>query len=404
VGRGGGSGRERTPSACSHQPGAVSILFWATLLLVLVIVASGLDVLIGLGRLEPLAGIPPLTGPGPRVTLVTAARDEERGIEAAARSLFAQDYPALDFVMVDDRSTDRTGAILDALAEREPRLQVVHLREVPSGWLGKNNALQQGANAARGEWILFADADIVMHPSTVARAIGFVERRGVDHLTLLPDLVMPGLLLKAFVSAFIIWFSGYLRPWKARDPNSRFFVGVGAFNLVRVRAYAAAGGHAPIRMRPDDDLKLGKILKRSGARQDVVLGRGLVSVEWYHSLREAIEGLMKNSFAVVEYNAFLMVLGAAAYCLIGLGPLAVLLFGEGSVRAMGAIAVGFQLLVHLRGAREAGAPPQAALLYPLISMVFCWIVLRAMVLNLRDGGITWRGTFYPLGELRRNRV
>ena len=381
----------------------MTFLFWGMLVLVLVIVASGLDVLIGLGRIDRLAGIPPLAG-GPRVTLVTAARDEERGIEAAARSLLAQEYPALEFVMVDDRSTDRTGAILDALAEREPRLQVVHVRALPPGWLGKNYALQQGADAARGEWILFADADIVMQPTTVARAMAYVERRGVDHLTLLPDLVMPGLLLKAFVSAFVIWFSGYLRPWKARDPASRFFVGVGAFNLVRARAYAAAGGHAPIRMRPDDDLKLGKILKRSGARQDVVLGRGLVSVEWYHSLREAIDGLMKNSFAVVDYNPVLMTLGAAAYLIVGLGPLAALLLGEGAVRALGAVAIGFQLVVYLRGAREAGAPRRAALLFPVIAVIFSWIVLRAMVLNLRQGGIIWRGTFYPLAELRRNRV
>ena len=227
---------------------------------------------------------------------------------------------------------------------------------------------------------------------------------GVDHLTLLPALVMPGLLLKAFVAAFVIWFSGYLRPWKARDPASRFFVGVGAFNLVRARAYAVAGGHAPIRMRPDDDLKLGKILKRSGARQDVVLGQGLVSVEWYHSLREVIDGLMKNSFAVVEYNPVLMVLGAAAYLIIGLGPLAALLLGEGAIRAMGAAAIGFQLLVHLRGAEEAGAPPAGGTAVSPHRGDFLLDRAPGDGAQPRHGGITWRGTFYPLAELRRNRV
>ena len=382
----------------------MSLLFWAMLLLLIGIVATGADVLLGLRRLERLSGVPPLAGPAPRVTLVTAARDEAAGVEAAARSLLAQEYPALDFVMVNDRSTDATGAILDRLAARDPRLQVVHVREVPPGWLGKNHALQRGADAAPGEWLLFADADIVMHPTTVARAMTYAERRGLDHLTLLPDLVMPGLLLQGFVSAFIIWFSGYLRPWKARDPSSRFAVGVGAFNLVRTRSYLAAGGHAPIRMRPDDDLKLGVILKRSGARQDVVLGRGLVSVEWYPSLREAVRGLMKNSFAVVEYNPVLMVLGAIAYLLIGLAPLAALGFGSPDVRWLGGAAIAFQLVLHWRGTRESGAPPQAALLYPVVSVIFAWIVLRALVVNLWQGGIVWRGTFYPLSELRRNRI
>jgi hypothetical protein len=380
------------------------LLGWAMLGLLVVIVASGLDVLIGLRRIEPLTGVAPRSGAGPLVTLITAARDEAHGIEAAARSLLAQHYPALEFVMVDDRSTDRTGAILDGLAIRDPRLRVVHVGELPAGWLGKNHALHRGAAAARGEWLLFADADVVMDPTTVARAMQYVERRGVDHLTLLPELVMPGFLLKAFVSVFVIMLSAYLRPWKSRDPGSRHFVGVGAFNLVRAASYAAAGGHQPIRLRPDDDLKLGKLLKRSGARQDLVLGRNLVSVEWYHSLRQAIDGLMKNSFAVVEYNPVLMLLGAAGYLVVGLGPLAGLLLGDGVVQALGAAAVGFQLLLYGRGAREAGAPLRVALLYPVVFVILAWIVVRAMALNLWQGGITWRGTFYPLSELRKNRV
>ena len=187
------------------------LLGWAMLGLLLVIVASGLDVLIGLRRIDSLARVPPRND-GPLVTLVTAARDEAFGIEAAARSLLALEYPALEFVMVNDRSTDRTGEILDGLAIRDSRVRVVHVRELPAGWLGKNHALHRGAAVARGEWILFADADIVMDPTTVGRAMQYVERRGVDHLTLLPRLVMPGILLEAFLSVFVVGLSAYLRP------------------------------------------------------------------------------------------------------------------------------------------------------------------------------------------------
>ncbi|HEV8611981.1 MAG TPA: glycosyltransferase family A protein [Gemmatimonadales bacterium] len=383
----------------------MTLLAWAMLLLLGLIAASGLDVLLGLNRLERLAELPPRSGLGaPLVSIVVPARDEARGIEAAARSLLAQRYPALEIVAVDDRSSDGTGAILERLAALDPRLRVIHVRELPPGWLGKNHALSVGAAAARGEWLLFADADIVMQPEAIARAIGFAETRGLDLVAVLPEFRLPGLFLQAFGTAFACWGAAILRPWKARDPRSWRFAGVGAFNLVRASAYARAGGHAPIRLRPDDDLKLGKILKRSGARCDFLLGKGMLSVEWYPSLRATIDGLMKNSFSVVEYRPLLMLGGVPLYLVSGLGPLAAVILGAGYVRLFGALAVLIQLGVLLRGTRETGAPRHTVLLYPLVSLLFAWIILRALVLNLAQGGIVWRGTFYPLAELRRNKV
>ncbi|HEU5217411.1 MAG TPA: glycosyltransferase, partial [Gemmatimonadales bacterium] len=290
------------------------------------------------------------------------------------------------------------------LAAREPRFSVQHVTELPPGWLGKNHALSVGAGSARGEWLLFADADIIMAPDAVSRAVAYAERRGLDHLTILPDTLMPGLLLTGFVIVGVEIFSMALRPWKARDPRSRSFVGVGAFNLVRASAYARAGGHEPIRLRPDDDIKLAKILKRSGARQDALSGRGMVSVEWYRSVGELVDGLMKNSFAVVQYNPVLMSGGVLFYLIVGLGPLAALLLGSGWLRVFGGLAVLAHVSVHLFVAIQTRLPKRAVLLYPAVYLLFAWIVLRAMVLNLHQGGIVWRGTFYPLSELRKNRV
>ena len=393
-------------------------LAWAMLVLLLAIAAAGLDVLIGTGKLPRLAGERPREGPGapPLVSIVVAARDEERGIEEAMGSLLAQRYPALEIVAVDDRSTDLTGAILDRLATAaatelpagdraaRPALRVIHVRELPPGWLGKNHALSVGAAAARGQWLLFTDADVVMHAEAVARTMGFVDRRGCDHLALFPDMRMLGLLLQAFVVSFLVWFTGWIRPWRVRDPGSRWFIGVGAFNLVRTSAYARAGGHAPIRLRPDDDLKLGKILKRSGARQEAGLGHGLIEVEWYRSIGETIRGLEKNAFSAVEYHIPLMLGAALLYLIVGLGPLAALVFGSGPLRLFGALAVAFQLFLQARMAREARVTVRTAPLYPLMALLFTWIIVRTLALNLSRGGIVWRGTFYPLEELRRNRV
>ena len=383
----------------------MTLLAWGMLGVLVVIVVMGLDVVLGFRRLERLREIPAREAAGaPLVSVVVAARDEARGIEAAARSLLAQRYASFEIVAVDDRSGDGTSGILDRLARSDPRLRAIHVRELPKGWLGKNHALSVGAAAARGTWLLFTDADVIMTPETLGRAVGFAERRGVDHLAVLPDIRLPGLLLSAFGTAFICWGAAILRPWKAREPDSWRFVGIGAFNLVRAEAYRRAGGHEPIRLRPDDDLKLGKILKRSGARSDFLLGKGMISVEWYHSVSEAINGLMKNTFSVVEYRLLPMLAGVPLYLVGGLGPLAALALGSGPLRWFGAAAVASQLGMMLFGTRESGAPRRVALLYPVVSVLFAWIILRALVLNLAQRGIVWRGTFYPLSELRRNRV
>lgn len=380
-------------------------LAWAMLVLLVLIAGAALDMLRGLGRLERLASAPVTPGAtAPRVSVVVAARDEARGIEAAMRSLLGQQYPDFEIVAVDDRSSDGTGAILDRLAESSPRLRVLHVRELPAGWLGKNHGLSVAAAAATGEWLLFTDADVVMQPEALARAVGFAERRGLDHLALFPDIQVPGLLLQAFVTGFFCLGLAVLRPWKARDPRSWRFVGIGAFNLVRRSAYLRAGGHAPIRLRPDDDLKLGKILKQSGARSDILLGSGLISVAWYHTVGEAINGLMKNTFSVVEYRSLLMAASVPLYLVGALGPLAAALLGSGPLRILGLIGVLIQLGILLRGTMETGAPRRVVLLYPVVGVLLAWIILRALVLNLWQGGIVWRGTHYPLAELRRNRV
>ena len=382
----------------------MTLLGWLVIGFCVAVVVGSLDSLLGLRRLARLSESAPVTGAGPRVSIVVAARNEERAVEAGMRSLLAQQYPALEIVAVDDRSTDTTGAILTRLARGEPRLRVLHVAELPSGWLGKNHALALGARAASGEWLLFTDADVVMRPDTLARAIGHAERAQRDFVTVLPDFILPGALLRSFGVAFVIWFGSLIRPWKARDPKSWFFIGVGAFNLVRASAYARAGGHERIRLRPDDDLKLGKILKRSGARCDALTGHGLVSVAWYHSLRETIDGLMKNAFSAVEYQPVLMVGGAALIVLIGVGPLALALVGEGVVAIAGWVTVVCQLVIHAIVSGETGVPKRAALLYPAAALLIAWILLRAMTLNLWEGGVRWRGTFYPLSELRKNRV
>jgi hypothetical protein len=380
------------------------VTWLAGVVLVLTLLVT-LELLAGSRLIQDLRDLPPVDGGAvPAVSVVVAARDEARAIEGAIRSMLRQDYPAYQVVVVDDRSGDGTGAILDRLAAEDSRLTVVHLTDLPDGWLGKNHALHVGAARATGEFILFTDADIHLAPDTLRRAVGYCRTHGVDHLAVAPDIIMPGPLMEAFAVLFTFSFLSFAKPWKARDPKSWFFVGVGAFNLVRAAAYRAVGGHERLRLRPDDDLKLGKVLKRSGARQDVAGGRGMVRVEWYHSLGEMIRGLEKNMFAGVEYSVLLSIGGGLFQLLLGVVPLIALFVTTGPARLLFGAQVACGLGAMAFVAYGTGARLRTVLLSPAVSLLFVFILWRTMILNLSQGGIRWRGTFYSLRQLKANRV
>ncbi|WP_432822469.1 glycosyltransferase [Trichloromonas sp.] len=380
-------------------------LFWLGLLILAVYGAIAVDVLIGSRKLRFLRDVPQtLPAEVPSVSLIAAARNEERNIAEAVRSLLQLDYPKLELILVDDRSEDRTGTLLDELAQNEPRLQVLHVTELPTGWLGKNHALWLGSQQAVGELLLFTDADVVMRPDTLKRAVALLSADRLDHLAATPEAHMPKLLLNMFIAAFGLFFAIFTRPWKARDPNSRCHIGIGAFNLVRAAAYRKVGGHRTIALRPDDDLKLGKIVKKAGCRQDLAYGTGLLQVEWYSSVGQLIRGLEKNAYAGTDYRLWLALGGVAFQLVASVWPYLAVLVTSGPTRLVYLAVVALLTLLIADSARFHGFSPWYAAGFPVTAALFAYIVLRTAILNHLHGGITWRGTFYPLDELRRNRV
>jgi cellulose synthase/poly-beta-1,6-N-acetylglucosamine synthase-like glycosyltransferase len=380
-------------------------LFLLALATVLLILATFAELLRGNRLLRSLRDVPPWTGaPAPVISVVIPARNEERHVEEALRSVLAQDWEPLEIVVVDDRSTDRTGEILDRMAVAEPRLRIVHVTELPPGWLGKNHAMQLGAEQAAGELLLFTDADVVLDPTTLRRAVAYLQENRLDHLTVAPEIRVPGVVLKTFVAVFSIFFAMYVKPWKARDPRSPKHIGIGAFNLVRTAAWHAAGTHRAIAMRPDDDLKLGKLLKKNGFRQDLAFGGGLVSVEWYHSVRELVDGLMKNAFAGVDYRVWVVVLSTVLQLAFFVWPFAGVFLTDGPTRLLNLVAVALLLILCWVNARLTHLPVWTGLGFPFATLFFLYIVWRAMILTLVQGGIRWRGTLYPLKELKANKV
>ncbi len=234
----------------------VTLLFW---------VAFGIELVIGSRSIRFLKDV--LSSrrlPAPKVSIIIPARNEERHIQEALQSVLNQDYENLEFIIINDRSTDQTGTILTRMGKANPRLHILQITELPPGWLGKTYALYYGAQKATGELLLFTDADMVMQPSTVSKAVTYLLDNQLDHLTLASEVRMPGVMLGMFTAAFGIFFSLYARPWKAKNPRSSKYVGIGGFNMVRAEVYRAVGTHQAIAMRPDDDMKLGKLIKKNG--------------------------------------------------------------------------------------------------------------------------------------------
>lgn len=379
--------------------------FWLAVGTLLYAAIATVMILRGNRSIRALRDFPPLSPAEPkRVSIIVAARNEERKIRAALHSLLHLDYPDYELIVLNDRSEDRTGEILAALAAADSRLRVIHIDELPKEWLGKNHALWVGSSSATGDYLLFTDADIVMEPTVVSRAVNALERHHLDHLTATPSMQMPTPLLGIFGVAFMVIFALFTRPWKARDPRSSCHIGIGAFNLVRRDVYREVGGHEKIRLRPDDDIKLGKIIKPLGFRQEVVYAPEFLGVEWYGSTGEAIRGLEKNAFSGTDYNIPLVLCGVIAQLAINIWPFLALLVTSGVTLVLNLAVIALSLLIHLDCARFHHAKRSYALGYPLGGALFAWILIRTMVLNLLQGGISWRGTFYSLKMLKGNKV
>jgi glycosyltransferase involved in cell wall biosynthesis len=336
----------------------------------------------------------------PKLSVIVPACNEAASIEEALRSKLASTYPALEIVVVDDRSTDDTGAIVDRMALDDPRLRVVHLRELPEGWDGKLHALERGAREATGELLLFSDADVRFSSDILVRTARVMEREGLDFVTMLPDVTRVSPALDAALSALLRLLVSGARVWKVRDPRSRVGVGAGLFNLVRRSAYERSPGFAWLRMEVADDVVFGQMMKQSGARSAVFQGRGDVMLSFYSSLGELVRGLEKNAYALSGFRPALMAMVLAVLGVFELLPPieAILVHGWTRAFALGSLALLTAAQCVL--ARWLGRPLATSLVPCFGALVLFVVSVRAVILVHARAGIVWRGTFYSLEALR----
>jgi glycosyltransferase involved in cell wall biosynthesis len=344
----------------------------------------------------------------PRVSIIVPARNEEEDIEQALSLLLALDYDNYEVIAVNDRSSDRTGEIIDRIAASPAAhscLKVVHVTELPTLWLGKTHAMWTAGLQATGDWLLFTDADVLFKRDALRRALAYAEAEEADHVVVFPRMIMKRAGEKMMIAFFQTLFTFGHRPWKVADPDTDDHMGVGAFNMVRRSVYEVVGTYKALRMEVLDDMKLGKVIKKARFRQRNVFGEDLISIRWAKGgAMGVVNNLTKNFFAVLSFQWWRTIASAFGLFFLNLGPFLGIGLAHGWARAPYGIALGSMFLIYLGMSLKSSIPPYYFLLHPVSTMMFEYILLRSMFLTLRDDGVTWRGTKYPLEELRKGAV
>ena len=366
----------------------------------------------------------PVTPNGePRVSIIVPARNEEEHMRETLQQLLALEYSNYEIIAVNDRSTDRTGQIMDVVAAnvlngdtnvrghtaatknvRPVRLKVIHIAELPSGWLGKTHAMWTAGQQATGEWLIFTDADVLFKPDSVRRAVAYAEAELADHVVLFPRMVMksPGeRMMIAFFQALFVF--GH-RPWKVADPKARDHMGVGAFNMVRRSVYEAVGTYRALRMEVVDDMKLGKVVKNAGFAQRNVFGEDLISLHWAKGAFGVVNNLTKNFFAVLSFQWWRTVITVVGLGFLNLWAFVGVLLAHGWARVPYAVALAAIFAIYYGMSAKSDIAPYYFFLHPVSTSLFMYTLLRSMIHTLWNDGIVWRGTKYPLAELRKGMV
>ena len=339
----------------------------------------------------------------PTASIVVPACNEEETIGPALSQLSAIEYPHLEIIVVNDRSSDQTGLIIDQAAARDPRITAVHNHQLPSGWLGKVHALHLGQRASTSDWILFTDADVHLTPDALEQTIAFCEHETIDHLAVCPDLSGRSELANSLIAHFHLILMFLISPRAVKDPKKPDAVGVGAFNLVRRKTLEASQGFAWLRLEVADDFALGTVLKAAGGTGKIVHGPKIARVEWYPSIAAMIHGFEKNAYSALGHysplKAIAKLIGGSLPVLL---PIAVLPWT--AAHPLGWVAVGTPLLTYWAVgwtlAERIDWPYHRFLIAPLTTPLLWFALLNGLVRSLQRGGIEWRGTIYSNAELR----
>jgi glycosyltransferase involved in cell wall biosynthesis len=348
-----------------------------------------------------------LPQPAPRVSIIVPARNEAPHVESALGSVLSLDYPNYEVFVIDDRSTDSTGEIINCIAASHrgtPPLHVLHITDLPSGWLGKPHAMWKAAERATGDYILFTDADVSFRPDCLRRAIAYAVQEQADHLVVFPSHTLRTAGEKIMLGGFQMLFIFGHRPWKVDDPDSDDFIGLGPFNLIRRGAYEAIGTFRALRLEVIEDMKLGKLVKINRLAQRNVLGPGLLPWSWGSGAFGLVRNLTKNLFALMQFRPGKALGGSALWLFLNLMPIIGAVVAPGWAKLPYLAALAAIAGIYIGMGRRTAVSSWTFLLHPISALLIVYTMLRSMAHTLRHRGVVWRGTRYELEELRKGMV
>ncbi|MCB9397731.1 MAG: glycosyltransferase [Acidobacteria bacterium] len=339
----------------------------------------------------------------PPLTVLIPAANEQESIKTTIQRLLACNYPDLKIIAVNDRSTDETGSILNRLAEENNRLEVIHIEKLPDGWMGKVHALNTAWQRVTSPWFLVCDADVSFAPDSLKQAVQHAMAHDLDHLSLVPQLGAKSKPAQWVLDNFsMMGVAGIPFDHRGRVGGPGF--GIGAFQLIKSDFFKRCPGFPAIQLEVIDDIALGQMIYRSGGHSGIANGASQVSLTWYANWRTIILGLEKNLFAAATgYRIWPILPIVLAACLFLISPVAVWALGSPIDQGCVFGGMGLHFLGLAIAARHMKVKPRHALASPFALATFLLAFCHSSWVVLCMGGVRWRGTFYPLSQLRKQR-
>ncbi|GIW47308.1 MAG: glycosyl transferase [Deltaproteobacteria bacterium] len=381
------------------------IFLFLTVLLLRVINATGQNDIL------PLSGDELPENP-PMVSIIVPMRNEQRNAKRCLESLLSQNYPIFEIIAIDDRSEDNTLCILKELASKHSNLKVVEGKPLPKDWVGKNHAIWQGIQYAKGEWLLFTDADTVSDPNMLPSVINYVVKNGIDMLSISPFQILETFWERVIQPVIFCSIHYAFSRKKVNDPRSKTAAANGQFILIKHSVYQELGGHLAIKDKIVEDFALAKLVKERGYRLIVLRGIRLVKTRMYTSFSEIWEGWTKNLFLGIGQKWGLLLYFTITLFLWGFTPFILLgwsIFGffytqislTSLLITLTEGLVLFTLVTYNAWSctRFFRLPSYYAFTFPLGISIYIAIILSSTYKVVSGKGVTWKGRRYRVQEL-----